>query len=501
MPRPNYTCGLEFSTQSAKYGFLDLNTKEFITGSFDYDAEFGGKYPIEKGVIRGDNDVVVAPQLMFYEALDTVFRNAPKELVENTRVYKVDAMQHNQQFTRNLGHGLRHMNPRKSIAKNLGGYLTRKETPIWEDRSTGTEVQYLNENFNMVLETANPAEPRFPAAQLIKWIREHPEEFKKTTEIRALSAGMTSPIVGKVVDTDTGDGWGTNMNTTNMNNPAYHRKITDFIHPDLYKKLGQMIQYDARVGNVSPYMVKRFGADPKAWALAATGDNPSYLLDFFLSAGSSWTLNGQLPEIIVSTGENNVFGCRPGSALSLICFTNGGKLHEEFRNTYANGSWKKYRSLPKGVTPGKYLMLPYQQAESVPRRKKGIVRDGFDASKPKINVRALYDSMVLAAATHSDHKLPDKIFVLAGGGKDPTLLQTVADVFDRPTTTLKHAKFAAVLGNAMAGAADYLNISYQQAIREYAEELPGSAKNPIQKNVGLYKKARKRFQELEKRAA
>jgi len=508
MATPRYACGIELSSQGAGIGFLDLSSGGFHPFSFTYQDEFGGRYPITGGVIRGGNDVVHVPQTMLLEAQDRLFSMAPRELLENAVVYKADCMQHAQRFTRNLAHGLGRMDPAKSIAENLSPYNTRETVPIWEDRSTrDTEVPYLNEQVagfgGMVAMTANPTEPRFPAAQLLRWKKSCPGEYDRTTEIRALSAGVASNLAGAVVDTDTGDGWGTNLNTRNITNPGYDRRITDLIAPDLHEKLGGMIHYDTRVGRLSPYYVKRFGAKPGAVVLAGTGDNPAYLLGFFLSAGTSWTLNGELPDVAVSNGEDNIFGCKPGRVMSLVCFTNGGRLHEEFRDRYAGKSWEQYHELGSRAEPWQHLMLPYKYAESVPRKSGGIIREeGFDDGDPGANIRALYDSMVASARIHSKHmRLPDTIWVLGGGGKSPILLHSIADAFGRRVKTLAEYKHAAIFGDCLAGAADALDISYTDAVGEFAKVLPGAIADPDPANAQQVQAALDRYRALEASAA
>jgi sugar (pentulose or hexulose) kinase len=399
------------------------------------------------------------------------------------------------------------MDPRRSVAENLGSYGTRDTVPIWEDRSTQKEVDYLNEGLQayggMIQLTANPTEHRFPAAQLLKFRRDEPGKFRQTKEIRDLSASITGILAGRLVDTDTGNGWGTNLNTRNINNPGYCSIVTNLIDPELIDKLGGIVHYDTRFGKVSDYMVKRFFADPDGIVLAGTGDNPAYNLDFFLSTGTSWTLNGQLPEVKGSSGEDNIFGCRPGRVMSLVCFTNGGRIHEEFRDRYASGAWDRYHQLASEAVPWSKLMLPYRYRESVPRRPEGIVREsGLVESDASGNIRALYDSMVASAKVHSSHmKIPDTIWVLGGGGKSPVLRQAVADAFGKDVKTLRDYRDAAVLGNCMAGAADLLNISYEDSIRHFAKELPGSATNPIADNLAPAARAVERYRELERSSA
>lgn len=513
-----YTCGLQRSSQGASALVLDTETGKVVhRDQFSYDDMFGERYPIAGGVLKPDAPGIQegerhAPQLMLVEALDALFSRMPRDVVGNIKRYKIDDMQHALAYTkRGIGNALAYMDPRQTIAQNLEHYFSRPTTHIWEDRTTGSEVAELEERLapygGMIALTANPAELRFPAAQLLKWARANPEEYHRTGIVSPLSAFGTSILAGIVAPVDTGDGWGTNLNTVNINTPGWDERITQLIAPDLHLKLPPMTHYDARMGNISIYFVERYGADPSAIVLAGTGDNPAYLLGFFLSTGTSWTLNGELPEVAKSSGEDNVFGCKPGRVMSLVCFTNGGRVHEEFRDRYADGSWDRYHELAMQAEPCGNLMLPYFLAESVPRRSRGVVRDGFDEFDGPANIRALTDSMVLAARLHSQRmRMPEKILLVGGGGKNPVLRQAVADAFERPVATLEESELATVLGDAMAGAADllnipYLDIPYTEAVSAFAREREGSLTNPNPQNIPIYKDGLRRYAELERKSA
>jgi sugar (pentulose or hexulose) kinase len=489
---------------------LDIHERRPVHRDFfTYADHFGDRYDLAKDcVLRTDGPEKHTSQRMMLEAEELMFGRIPPEVMRNICVFKQDDMQHALSFTRGLRHGLRGMDPGKSLLDNLGTYFTRDTTNMWQDRTTEEEVAYLERGMNsyggMTARTGNPAELRFPAAQILKWIRQHPDEYKRTDMILPLPTLATSIGIGKIAPTDTGEGWASNMNTTNINNPAWNKVVTDLIDRNLLQKLGKMTHYDARAGRVSRWLVDRYGADPNAYFLAGTGDNPAYIFDNF-STGNSWVLNLQLPEVVASTGENNVFGCKPGRVLSLVCFSNGGGICKSFRDRYAGGSWERYRELAGMGKPGRHLMLPYLDDESVPRRKAGIVRDGtFDEHDPLANIRALNDSQVLAARVHTEGaKIPERILLIGGGGNDPVLRQTFADVFRTNVATLEDSDKAAVLSNAIAGAADFLNISYELAVRGFAKVLPGSEAepNPDPAVSRLYEDALKRYERLEEKGS
>lgn len=50
----------------------------------------------------------------------------------------------------------------------------------------------------------------------MKWAKENPSEYKETAHIFLLSSFITSVLAGKIAPVDTGDGWGTNLNSINI---------------------------------------------------------------------------------------------------------------------------------------------------------------------------------------------------------------------------------------------------------------------------------------------
>ena len=80
------------------------------------------------------------------------------------------------------------------------------------------------------------------------------------------------------------------------------------------------------------------------------------------------------------TGEYNVFGYA-GSAMALSVITNGGKVHDHFLHQYIpTCDWESYARAAGNflIAEDEKLMLPYLFDESVPVRKRGIVRDSFN---------------------------------------------------------------------------------------------------------------------------
>ncbi|TVQ28197.1 MAG: hypothetical protein EA383_01140 [Spirochaetaceae bacterium] len=531
--------GIELSTQSAKWIALEIKTARVIaSASIAYDQTFPA-YETVGGVLKSpDTQRRESPTLMFLDALDEIFSSMVRHDIELSRVasIKCDAQQHATVYAADtLARRLSSIDPSSSLASALSPCLTRKHSPIWEDRTTESETQDLTNRFagdgGIQATTGNRAELRFPAAQILKWAKESPEQYAKTSHIMLLSAFVTSALAGVVAPVDTGDGWGTNLNSIDIDQPAFSERaikaLSEQIAADIGEnglqapssvplaeqyqdllggQLGRMVAYDRPIGPVSSYFVEKYGLAPDATVLAGTGDNPATLLGCgdgaLVSLGSSYTVCGPMDEVHPENGASyNIFGYRPGLAMALAVITNGGKLHRQFCDTYAGGDWERYADLAGGsiqVPEEEPLMLPYLSDESVPVAKAGIVRDGFAESDAQANVRALHISQVASLRLHSRH-LSDvtRLCVVGGGASNRFIRQALADAFGAITYTITNAEFAAPYGAAMSAARYALGAGYEEVSERFVKSDPGSECHPSPENVELFDKIIARYAKLE----
>lgn len=526
-----YSIGIEFSTQSVKV--VALNLQDFdvaFTGSFDYDTCFpdyntrGGVLPSSIPGIRHTSP------FMLIEALDHAFDLMVKEHLDLFLVeaVKVDGMQHCTVYT---GSGfpqiLKKLDAEQTLVDQLGPCITRETSPIWEDRGPVTEVGYLTEALKtqggIDHLTGNRAELRFPASQILKWARESPEKYERTSNIFLLSAFISTILAGKILPVDTGDGWGTNLNHLDIHRPGWSDPVLSAtealleeygLRTPVVDKLGHMEHYDALAGAVSPYFVQKYGVSPSAKVLIGTGDNPATLLGcgghMVISLGSSYTVNGVMRTIIASADEEyNVFGFTRGRAMALSVFTNGGKVHETFLNRYLNlpenqkpekADWVSYVGDTGGLrlAPDENLMLPYLLDESVPLRKQGIIRDGFPEDDAQANIRALHLSQILTMKLHSKHLGDvDELCVVGGASGNPIMRQWIADAFQTRTYSIRNADSAAPFGCALSGAVAALGISYEEAAERFIRKDDASVCHPIPENDDVMTHLIERYKNLE----
>ncbi len=522
----SYSLGIEFSTQSVKMVVLDLDNSNIAwSGSFNYDQAFP-QYNTSGGVLPSKNEEIrhTSP-FMLIEAVDLAFKTLSESSIDTSliKAVKADGMQHCTVYTNSsFKNAVSELNSQKNLLDQISSCISRNSSPIWEDRSTADEAYYLTEALKIdggILNiTGNRAELRFPASQILKWVKESPEEYNNTASIFVLSAFITSILSGTISPVDTGDGWGANLNNLDIDNPGWSSTVIavmnkylndEGINSDIASKLGKMDHYDADAGTINPYFSRKYGFSPDTSIVLGTGDNPATLLgcggNIVVSLGSSYTVNGVMEKIVPSaTEEYNVFGYTKGKAMALSVITNGGKVQDDFKGRYVkdseDSSWKKYTDMAgdSKLSSDEKLLLPYLFDESVPLRKKGIIRDGFSDESGEQNIRALILSQVLSLKLHSDHLGDVKdLCVVGGGAKNSTMMQWIADAFGAETYTIEDPATAAPLGCAIGAAVKALNISYEEAADRFVKKDPASVIKPISENVKIMQELVKQYQELE----
>lgn len=526
-----YSIGIEFSTQSVKAVTLNLHDFDVaFTGSFEYDTCFPA-YETQGGVLAPyAPDIRHTSPFMLLEALDYLFDMMVNEGLNLSQIeaIKVDGMQHCTVYTGSeFSQILKELDTEQSLVSQIGPSITRKTSPIWEDRSPIAEAEYLTESLRAERGidhlTGNRAELRFPASQILKWSRESPEEYIRTSNILLLSAFISSILAGKIVPVDTGDGWGTNLNHLDIHQPGWSDPVLlaagtfleeHGLQAPLVDKLGRMDHYDTPVGVINSYFAEKYGVASTAKVLIGTGDNPATLLGcgghMVISLGSSYTVNGVMRTIVPSVDEEyNVFGFTRGNAMALSVFTNGGKVHEALLNRYLSlpknqkpkkADWVRYAGETGSLllSPDEKLMLPYLLEESVPLRTQGIIRDGFSDDELQANVRALHLSQILTMKLHSNHLgEADELCIVGGASGNPIMRQWIADAFQSRTYSIDNADSAAPFGCALSGATAALGISYEEAAKRFVRKDDASVCRPIAENQDVMTDLIERYRHLE----
>lgn len=482
--------GIDCSTQSLSGLVVDVASRQVI---FETSLNFERRFPAYQtvsGTIRGDDPLVVhSPPLMWLEALDLLFQEMKEAGVDlgNVMVISGSAQQHgsvylNDTFSKTVAH----LDVRKSLKENLQGVFARESAPIWMDASTHLECQEIRQSLGgtaaLVEASGSDAFERFTGPQIRKFFKQEPKGYAHTKTIALVSSFLASILAGKIAPIDYGDGSG--MNLMDIRKKEWHPKLLEATAPHLKEKLPPLAPSDHILGSVSTYFVQKYGLNPKAQAIAWTGDNPSSLIGLGIveegmtgiSVGTSFTHFGISKTCHGDpSGVGNLFISPTGDFMPLNCFLNGALAIQKLRNQYGI-DWDQFDQALISTHPGKGILLPYFEAEIIPKvLKPGVRRFDLDENDVAANCRALIEAQMLSMRLHSDwmQMKPRLIYATGGVSHHLPILQIMADVHNCPVMRSSVAKSTA-LGAALIAAHATLSPkrSWKEIVKGFTDPLP-----------------------------
>ena len=346
------------------------------------------------------------------------------------------------------------------------GSYSRAESPIWMDSSTGDEVSALDARFGEALRarTGSPAIERFAAAQAMKFAKEDPEAWARTTRVHLLSSYLTSVLTGTDAPIETGDGAG--MNLMNLQTLAWDEEICGFAAPGLLAKLPRI----HKPGDAPLKLAERFaefGLRPGIPVAPFTGDNPASLVGCgaatpgcaVISLGTSDTFFAAMPDFRTDPdGYGHVFGNPAGGFMSLSCFKNGSLARDRVRRE-CGADWTFFDETAFALTPsgnGGKRAFPYFETELTPKHDATGIEANFDwdAAAPEVRIRAIVEGQIANMRERTrwigDFKT---IYVTGGASRSKGILATIREIFGADARTLEVSDSAALGGALLAARA------------------------------------------------
>ena len=519
---PRLFLGLDASTQSLSALVVDYDAREVVYEESLSFEEALPHYRTQKGVLRNpDPKVVHSPPLMWVEALDVLLGKMKKDGVELASVLAVSGsgQQHGSVYmSAQAPAALARLDPGKPLAENLSGVFTRATSPIWMDSSTTEECHEIMKVLGGPAATAeatgSAAFERFTGPQIRKFYKADKAAYERTAHIALVSSFMASVLAGKVAPIDHGDGAG--MNLMDIRTKRWHPKALDATAPELLKRLPPLVPSATVIGPVSGCFAARYGLNPKARALAWSGDNPCSLIGVGLvrpgmvaiSLGTSDTYFGFMKECHTDPhGEGHVFGAPTGDYMTLICFKNGSLAREKVRDAYGL-DWAAFSEALRATPPGNdgKIMLPYFEPEIVPKvLEPGVQRFGLAEDDASGNCRAVVEAQMMSMRIHSRWMgvRPSKIHATGGASENVGILRIMADVHNCPVCRFEVSKSAA-LGAALRAAQGYLAErgkppAWEDVVAGFAEPVPGSMIEPDRRAVAVYDRLVAAYAECERK--
>jgi len=516
--------GLDSSTQSLSAIVIDLDRRKVV---YDRSLNFDQALPqfgTQNGVLPNRNPLVKhSSPLMWAEALDLIFAQMKKDGVALGKILAISGsgQQHGSVYLNDrAADALAHLDPQKSLVKNLKGVFARPTSPIWMDSSTATQCAEIRKKLGGIKATAEATGSdtfeRFTGPQIRKFYQTEPRAYAQTDSIALVSSFMASLLAGKIAPIDHGDGAG--MNLMDIRTKGWLPEALDATAPGLRKKLPRLAESWHFAGPISPYFVKKYGVNPSAQTIAWSGDNPCSVVGLGLiregrvaiSLGTSDTCFGLMKKCRTDDhGEGHVLGSPTGDYMTLICFKNGSLAREKIRDACGINDWEKFGEVLASTPPGGKggILLPWFDAEIVPRvNRPGIHRFDLDASDTALNCRAIVEAQMMSMRLHSQWMkvVPECIYATGGASQTTPILQVMADVMNCRVERIEISKSAA-LGAALRAAHGWLvhageKPKWERVVAGFTDPVPNSEIRPNPKAAKVYEPLIKKYARCEREA-
>ncbi|KAH0292748.1 putative D-Xylulose kinase [Aureobasidium namibiae CBS 147.97] len=419
--------GFDLSTQQLKGVVVDSQLKHQHEAKVDFDADFGEKYGIEKGVLTNPSEgEIYAPVGMWLEAVDLVLSRLREDGLDFSRVKGVSGagMQHGTVFWSQQAESLlSSLDAKKSLVEQLEpsahkderkGAFSHPDSPNWQDHSTQKQCDKFDAELGspetLAEATGSGAHHRFSGPQIMRFKSKYPDHYKETSRISLVSSFLASVFLGKFAPIDISDVTG--MNLWHIKEGKWNEKLLALAAgstegaAELKQKLGHVPEDGgASFGHISKYFVQRYGFAQDCNIVPMTGDNPATILALPLQASDAMVSLGTSTTFLMSTPQYKPdpayhFMNHPTTAglyMFMLCYKNGGLAREHIRDAI-NGnktdrSWDKFNEVALSTPPMDQrsssdpmrMGLYFPRPEIVPNVRAGQWRYEYDASSNKLN--------------------------------------------------------------------------------------------------------------------
>ncbi|KAI0226939.1 Xylulose kinase [Lamellibrachia satsuma] len=515
--------GFDFSTQQVKVVVINEQLQSVFEDSVTFDADLP-EFRTEGGVHVGkDGHTITSPTLMWVKAADVLLRRMKDARFNFSQVAALSgtAQQHGSVYwatdSRDI---LRDLDPGQDLQKQLQNCFSIPNSPVWMDASTTEQCRHLEETLGgpekLASITGMRAFERMTGNQIAKIYQTNREAYERTERISLVSSFAASLFIGDYAPIDESDGSG--MNLLDIREKQWSRKCLDACAPELERRLGNVVPSYQCIGDISSYMVDRYGFSTECKVIAFTGDNPASLAgmrlregDTVVSLGTSDTLLLWLQEPrLCLEGLNLVNPIDNTAYMSLVCFKNASLTRERIRDKCAGASWEKFDELLASTPPGNNGRLGmYFDVQEITPYAVGVYR--FDADDQPMTsfsneteVRALIEGQCLAKRLYAERlgcSTGPHCRLLATGGAscNKFILQVLADVFQTPVF-IQDVANSACLGSAYRAKHGWLGgekISFHDVVKDAPDVA--CAVRPNSETVQIYNPLLARYATLEER--
>ncbi|KAF9947126.1 hypothetical protein BGZ72_010843 [Mortierella alpina] len=275
--------------------------------------------------------------------------------------------------------------------------FTLYQSPIWQDTSTTSQCQELEEflgaqdekdafaatkstrlrgTHRLADRTGSRAYERYTGSQILKIVQQQPDVYRASQRISLVSSFLATLLMAKYAAIDVADGSG--MNLLDIESKTWDAQLAGFVSQgganpqqcqeqekgdgSLVEKLGEIDASGKEVqGRLSRWFMDRYGFTKDVNIVSFTGDNPATVMamkaqpgDAIVSLGTSDTLllytdnhGSTAPKHDDGSDQADAslsigYLCHPVDPhgyLMLYCAKNGSLAREKVRDLYADGDW------------------------------------------------------------------------------------------------------------------------------------------------------------------
>ncbi|CAJ2509954.1 Uu.00g058540.m01.CDS01 [Anthostomella pinea] len=344
--------GFDLSTQQIKAIVIKSDLDVVSEAKVDFDADFGAKYQITKGVrINDDEGEVYAPVAMWVEAIELVLSRLKEKgcPMGDIKCISGSGQQHSSVYwNEDAEPALNGLDSGKTLIEQLDHVFAYEFAPSWQDHSTQKECDdfdaHLSSAEKLAQVTGSSAHHRFTGTQILRMRRRRPQVYDATARISLASSFLASVLLGTIAPIDISDVTG--MNLWDIAAQTWNEKLLALTATpkgvsELRRKLGDVpLDGGGSLGAISPYFVRRFGFGGDCQIAPFTGDNPATILalplrplDAIVSLGTSSTFLMNTPGYKPHPSYH--FMNHPtteGHFMFMLCYKNGGLAREKVRD-------------------------------------------------------------------------------------------------------------------------------------------------------------------------
>ncbi|KAK3322573.1 hypothetical protein B0H66DRAFT_208673 [Apodospora peruviana] len=518
--------GFDLSTQQLKAIVIQSDLHVVSDAKVDFDADFGSKYGIKKGVLLNDAEgEVYAPVAMWLEALDLVLKRLQDKQTPLNRISGISGscQQHGSVYwSREAETLLAELSPDATLVDQLNPKaFSHPYAPNWQDHSTQHECDKFDAKLGtadrLAAVTGSAAHHRFTGTQIMRLRRKLPEMYAATSRISLVSSFLASLFLGAVAPMDISDVCGMNLwdiSANKWSEPLLELAAGKDGVAELHRKLGEVRQDGGgSMGGISSYFTAKYGFSPDCQVAPFTGDNPATILalplrplDAIVSLGTSTTFLMITP-VYKPDPSYHFFNhpTTPGQYMFMLCYKNGGLAREKVRDVLpkpedSSDPWANFNKHALVTPPldiklesdraklGLYFYLP----EIVPNIRAGTWRYTCNAADgsaleevekpwaPETDARVIVESQALSMRLRSHNLVhspgegqpaqPRRIYLVGGGSLNPAIARVIGDVLGSTDGVYK----LDVGGNACALGGAYKAVwAFERADGETFDELIG----------------------------